>query len=39
MDEAAPKARPQAVLFLCGYNQVRSPMAAALARYLFAKSL
>lgn len=39
MDEAAPKARPQAVLFLCGYNQVRSPMAAALARYLFGKSL
>jgi protein-tyrosine-phosphatase len=27
-------ARPQAVLFACGYNSVRSPMAAALFRQL-----
>jgi protein-tyrosine-phosphatase len=31
--------RPQAVLFLCGHNIVRSPMAAALARRLFGASL
>ncbi|HLL26056.1 MAG TPA: arsenate reductase ArsC [Xanthobacteraceae bacterium] len=35
----AAGARPQAVLFLCGHNQVRSPMAAALAKYLFGQSL
>jgi len=39
MDEAAPKSRPQAVLFICGHNQVRSPMAAAIAKYLFGRSL
>jgi len=38
MAEAA-RARPQAVLFLCGHNQVRSPMAAALAKHLFKGSL
>jgi protein-tyrosine-phosphatase len=38
MAEAAG-ARPQAVLFLCGHNQIRSPMAAALAKHLFAGSL
>ena len=33
---AAPSnARPQAVLFACGLNSVRSPMAAALFRHLF----
>lgn len=32
-------ARPQAVLFLCAHNQIRSPMASALARYLFKSSL
>jgi protein-tyrosine-phosphatase len=33
---AAPLiARPQAVLFSCGLNSVRSPMAAALFRHLF----
>src|SRR5438067_5008441 len=33
---AAPiNARPQAVLFACGLNSVRSPMAAALFRHLF----
>jgi protein-tyrosine-phosphatase len=39
MEEAAPVARPQAVLFICGHNQVRSPMAAALAKYLLGQSL
>jgi len=34
----AGPARPQAVLFVCAHNQIRSPMAAALAKYLF-KSL
>jgi protein-tyrosine-phosphatase len=34
----ADPARPQAVLFLCAHNQIRSPMASAIARYLF-KSL
>ncbi len=33
---AAPLvARPQAVLFVCGLNAVRSPMAAALFKHLF----
>ena len=33
---AAPRAaRPQAVLFVCGLNAVRSPMAAALFRHMF----
>jgi protein-tyrosine-phosphatase len=33
---AAPiNGRPQAVLFACGLNSVRSPMAAALFRHLF----
>ncbi len=39
MDAAARGVRPQAVLFLCGHNQVRSPIAAALAKRLFAQSL
>jgi protein-tyrosine-phosphatase len=30
--------RPQAVLFACGLNSVRSPMAAALFRHMFARS-
>ena len=30
--------RPQAVLFACGLNAVRSPMAAALFRHLFGRS-
>jgi protein-tyrosine-phosphatase len=30
---------PRAVLFLCAHNQVRSPIAAALARHLFGSSL
>jgi len=35
----AAEAKPQAVLFLCGHNQVRSPIAAALAKHLFGGSL
>ena len=31
--------RPASVLFLCGHNAVRSPIAAALADYLFGRSL
>jgi protein-tyrosine-phosphatase len=31
--------RPHAVLFACGFNAVRSPMAAALARQMFGKSV
>ena len=39
MDEAQPGARLHSVLFLCGHNVVRSPMAAALARHFFGRSL
>jgi protein-tyrosine-phosphatase len=35
---AARADRPQAVLFACGMNAVRSPMAAALFRHLFGRS-
>lgn len=39
-DPPAPvKARPQSVLFACSHNSVRSPMAEALARDLFGKSI
>jgi protein-tyrosine-phosphatase len=31
--------RPQAVLFACGWNTVRSPMAAALARHLLGRGV
>jgi protein-tyrosine-phosphatase len=31
--------RPQAVLFACGWNAVRSPMAAALFRHLIGRSV
>jgi protein-tyrosine-phosphatase len=33
------RARPQAVLFACGMNAVRSPMAAGLLQQLYGKSL
>jgi protein-tyrosine-phosphatase len=37
---AAPLiARPQAVLFACGLNSVRSPMAAALSRHLLGQAV
>jgi protein-tyrosine-phosphatase len=43
LDEApsppAPSLRPQAVLFACGMNTVRSPMAAALLKQMLGKSL
>jgi protein-tyrosine-phosphatase len=32
------RGRPQAVLFACGFNSVRSPMAAALFRHMFGRS-
>ena len=37
---SAPPCRraPQAVLFACGYNAVRSPMAAAMFRQIFGRS-
>jgi protein-tyrosine-phosphatase len=36
---AAAPSRPQAVLFACGLNSVRSPMAAGLFRELFGKTV
>src|SRR5215212_573834 len=36
--EAPRSARPQAVLFACGMNSVRSPMAAALFRHFFGRT-
>jgi protein-tyrosine-phosphatase len=38
VDEPAPN-QPRAVLFACGQNAIRSPMAAALARKLLRSSL
>ena len=38
MDATARPGRPHAVLFACGMNCVRSPMAAALYRHLYGKS-
>jgi protein-tyrosine-phosphatase len=37
--KAPPPQRPQAVLFACGLNSVRSPMAAALLRQMLGSSL
>ena len=34
-----PGGRPQAVLFACGMNAVRSPMAAALCKHLFGRAI
>jgi protein-tyrosine-phosphatase len=39
MSEPAPARRPQAVLFACGLNSIRSPMAAAMLRQMLGKSL
>ncbi|HVZ53769.1 MAG TPA: arsenate reductase ArsC [Pseudolabrys sp.] len=39
MPAPARISRPQAVLFACGMNAVRSPMAAGLFRQLFGKSV
>ena len=35
----AARERPRAILFVCGHNQVRSPIAAALAKHLFGSAL
>ena len=35
----APPARPQAVLFACTHNALRSPMAEALARHYFGREI
>lgn len=35
----SPAARPQSVLFACGQNSIRSPMAMALLRHLYGKSI
>jgi protein-tyrosine-phosphatase len=39
MGEGGPAARPHAVLFACGLNSVRSPMAAALLKQMTGNSL
>ena len=39
MSAPARAARPQAVLFACGLNSLRSPMAAAMLRRLLGKSV
>jgi protein-tyrosine-phosphatase len=36
---AAPATRPQTVLFACGHNAVRSPMAAGLLAQMFGRSI
>ena len=39
MGEGARPGRPQAVLFACGHNSVRSPMAAALFGQIFGRAI
>ena len=39
MAESARRSRPQSVLFACGMNAVRSPMAAGLLQQLYGKSI
>jgi len=39
MSAPAPARRPQAVLFACGLNAIRSPMAAAMLRQMLGSSL
>jgi protein-tyrosine-phosphatase len=39
MSASERRARPQAVLFACGMNTIRSPMAAALFQQLFGKTI
>jgi protein-tyrosine-phosphatase len=39
MGEGAPPSRPQAVLFACGLNAVRSPMAASLLKQMQGSAL
>jgi len=38
MEEVPPSKRPQAVLFACGFNSVRSPMAAGLFRQMMGRA-
>lgn len=38
MSEPGKNARVQSVLFMCGHNSIRSPMAEALARHYFGRS-
>jgi protein-tyrosine-phosphatase len=38
MDDPPSRTRPQAVLFACGFNTVRSPMAAGLMRQMFGRA-
>ena len=38
MGDPTRSARPQAVLFVCGMNSVRSPMAAGLFRHFFGRT-
>jgi protein-tyrosine-phosphatase len=39
MDAPGRRLKPQAVLFACGRNAVRSPMAAALFKHLFGRTV
>lgn len=39
MEKKPGQKRPQAVLFLCGQNSIRSPMAAAITKHFFGKSI
>ena len=39
MSEAPRSSKPQAVLFACGLNSIRSPIAMGLFRQLFGKNL
>jgi protein-tyrosine-phosphatase len=39
MPQSPRTLRPQAVLFVCGMNSVRSPMAAALFKQMFGKTM
>jgi protein-tyrosine-phosphatase len=39
VSESERRSRPQAVLFACGMNAVRSPMAAGLFQQMFGKSI
>jgi protein-tyrosine-phosphatase len=39
VEEAKAGRRVQSVLFVCAYNSIRSPMAEALARHYFGKSI
>ena len=39
MSQSERRSRPQSVLFACGMNAVRSPMAAGLLQQLFGKSI